>query len=102
MIAAADKAGVTLMIAHMLRFSPSTEAVRQLLRDGEIGTIQAARIDIMMNAIGRLREGHWMLDGNAGGGVGMTNTIHEVDLVRHLVGEVKSVNGVCEDSLIRD
>ena len=96
MIAAADKAGVTLMIAHMLRFSPSTEAVRQLLRDGEIGTIQAARIDIMMNAIGRLREGHWMLDGNAGGGVGMTNTIHEVDLVRHLVGEVKSVNGVCK------
>ena len=31
MIAAADKAGVTLMVAHMLRFSPSTEAVRQLL-----------------------------------------------------------------------
>ena len=94
MIAAADKAGVTLMVAHMLRFSPSTEAVRRLLRDGELGTIRAARIDIMMNAVGRLREGHWMLDGNAGGGIGMTNTIHEVDLVRHLVGDVKSVNGV--------
>ena len=94
MIAAADKAGVTLMIAHMLRFSPSTQAVRQLLQDGEIGTIRAARIDIMMNAVGTLREGHWMLDGNAGGGIGMTNTIHEVDLVRHLVGDVKRVNGV--------
>ena len=94
MIAAADKAGVTLMIAHMLRFSPSTEAVRQLLAAGELGPIRAARIDIMMNAIGRLRDGHWMLDGNAGGGIGMTNTIHEVDLVRHLVGDVKRVNGV--------
>lgn len=94
MIAAADKAGVTLMIAHMLRFSPSTEAVRQLLGAGELGTIRAARIDILMNAIGRLRDGHWMLDGNAGGGIGMTNTIHEVDLVRHLVGDVKRVNGV--------
>ena len=94
MIAAADKAGVTLMIAHMLRFSPSTEAVRQLLAAGELGEIRAARIDILMNAIGRLRDGHWMLDGNAGGGIGMTNTIHEVDLVRHLVGDVKRVNGV--------
>ena len=94
MIAAADKAGVTLMIAHMLRFSPSTEAVRQLLAAGELGEIRAARIDILMNAIGRLREGHWMLDGNAGGGIGFTNTIHEVDLVRHLVGDVKRVNGV--------
>ena len=94
MIAAADKAGVTLMIAHMLRFSPSTEAVRQLLAAGELGTIRAARIDILMNAIGRLREGHWMLDGNTGGGIGFTNTIHEVDLVRHLVGDVKRVNGV--------
>ena len=94
MIAAADKAGVTLMIAHMLRFSPSTEAVRRLLKAGELGTIRAARIDIVMNAIGRLRDGHWMLDGNAGGGIGMTNTIHEVDLVRHLVGDVKRVNGV--------
>ena len=94
MIAAADKAGVTLMIAHMLRFSPSTEAVRQLLAAGELGTIRAARIDILMNAIGRLREGHWMLDGHAGGGIGFTNTIHEVDLVRHLLGDVKSVTAV--------
>ena len=94
MIAATDQAGVTFMIAHMLRFSPSTEAVRQLLAAGELGEIRAARIDILMNAVGRLREGHWMLDGNAGGGIGMTNTIHEVDLVRHLVGDVKRVNGV--------
>ncbi len=94
MIVAADKAGVTLMIAHMLRFSPSTEAVRQLLAAGELGTIRAARIDIMMNAIGRLREGHWMLDGHAGGGIGFTNTIHEVDLVRHLLGDVKTVTAV--------
>jgi len=94
MIAATDEAGVTLMIAHMLRFSPHTEAVRQLLADGELGTINAARVDIAMNAVASLREGHWMLDGNAGGGIGMTNTIHETDLVRYLIGDVKTVTAV--------
>lgn len=94
MIAAADKAGVTFMVAHMLRHSPHTEAVRQLLQAGELGTIRAAHINVTMNAVGTLREGHWMLDGHAGGGIGMTNTIHEVDLVRHFIGDVKTVSGV--------
>ena len=94
MIAATDEAGVILMIAHMLRFSPHTEAVRQLLADGELGTVNAARVDIAMNAVGSLREGHWMLDGKAGGGIGMTNTIHETDIVRYLIGDVKTVTGV--------
>ena len=94
MIEETDNAGVTLMIAHMLRFSPTTEAVKKLLAEGELGTINAAKIDINMNAVGSLREGHWMLDGKAGGGIGMTNTIHETDIVRYLVGDVKSVTGV--------
>ena len=37
-----------------------------------------------------------MLDGKAGGGIGMTNTIHEVDLLRYFIGNVKRVNGVCK------
>jgi len=64
------------------------------LQSGELGTIRAARIDTVLHGVGILREGHWMLDGNAGGGIGMTNTIHETDLVRYLVGDVKTVTGV--------
>ena len=94
MIAATDEAGVTLMIANLLRFSPAAKAVKQLLDDGELGTIRAARIETVLHGVGILREGHWMLDGKAGGGVGMTNTIHETDLVRYLIGDVKTVTGV--------
>lgn len=97
MIAATDKAGVTFMVAQMHRYSPTTQAVRRVLQDGELGTIRAARCDITMNAPEILREGQiWMLDGKAGGGVGMTNTIHVVDLLRYLVGDVKRVTGVCK------
>ena len=51
MIAATDEAGVTLMIANLLRFSPAAKAVKQLLDDGELGTIRAARIETVLHGV---------------------------------------------------
>jgi len=97
MIAATDRAGVTFMVAQNLRYSPSSRAVRRLVQDGELGTIRAARCDTIINATRILPQGHWMFDGErGGGGVVITNTIHIIDLLRYFVGDIKRVTGVCK------
>lgn len=94
MIDAADKAGVTLMVAQNLRYSPDAAAVKRLIDDGELGTVHAARCQIVFPILMGTPAGHWMTDGDlAGGGIGMTNVIHQVDLLRYYIGNVKRVSG---------
>lgn len=96
MIAAADRAGVTLMVAQNLRYTPDAAAVKQAMDEGELGDIQAARCQVVFSIAGPNSERHWMHDGKqAGGGIGMTNVIHLIDLTRYYIGDIKRVTGVC-------
>ena len=92
MIAAADKAGVTLMIAQHLRYSPDAAAVKRFIDEGKLGDILAVRTFL----IGRGGRGGraWMRDGNQGGGTLQVTSIHHIDLLRYYVGNVKRVSGV--------
>ena len=47
MIAAADKAGVTLMVAQHLRYAPEAQAAKRLLDEGKLGTIEAVRTELV-------------------------------------------------------
>jgi predicted dehydrogenase len=100
MIEAAEKAGVTLMVAQNLRYVPDAVAVKRLIEDGELGTIHAVRSHAVFPVLFSNPGGHWMNDGKqAGGGILMTNTIHHIDLLRYYVGNVKRVTGVCKTIL---
>jgi predicted dehydrogenase len=91
MIEAADSAGVTLMVAQHLRYSPEAYAVKRLIDDGKLGEIQAVRTHVF-------RQGppkSWYTDAKSGGGVLQLNTVHYIDLLRYYVGNVKRVTGVC-------
>ena len=92
MIEAADQAGVTLMVAQHLRYSPEAAAVKRLIDDGKLGEIQAVRTHVIMRGPRKA----WMRDANAGGGILLLNTVHHVDLLRYYVGNVKRVTGVCK------
>ena len=65
MVEAADKAGVTLMIAHQLRHSREATAVKRFIDEGRLGEIQAVRTHVTM---GGPKRG-WMCDAKPGGGV---------------------------------
>lgn len=93
MVEAADKAGVTLMVAQNLRYLPESVAVKRLIDEGKMGEIQAVRTHQIMNATRSNPMGHWMNDKQAGGGILMTNTIHHVDLLRYYIGNVRRVTG---------
>lgn len=92
MIAAADKAGVTLMVAQHLRHSPQAAAVKRCVEDGKLGEIQAARTHVIMQG----PQKSWMNDAEKGGGVLLLNSVHHVDLLRYYVGNVKRVIAICK------
>lgn len=90
MIAAAEKAGVTLMVAQHLRYSPEARAVKRCIEEGRLGAIQAARTHVIMQG----PKKSWMNDGAEGGGVLLLNSVHHLDLLRYYVGNVKRLAAV--------
>ena len=101
MIAAADKAGVTLMVAQHLRYAPEARAAKRLIDDGKLGRIDAVRTELFgggMRRRRRRRQGErWMQDARrSGGGMMMSEQVHHIDLLRYYAGNVKRVSGVCK------
>ena len=97
MVKATEKAGVTFMIAQVLRYLPSSQGVLRLIKNEEIGSIHAVRGDSILKQSMILPHDHWMFDGNrAGGGVLITLSIHIIDLLRYFIGDVKKVSGLCK------
>jgi predicted dehydrogenase len=96
MVRATEKAGVTFTVAQTLRYLPSSQAVLKLIRNDEIGIINATRCDSILKQSLILPQDHWMFDGSrAGGGVLITLSIHLIDLMRYFLGDVKKVSGIC-------
>jgi predicted dehydrogenase len=90
MIAAAENAGVTLMVGHNQRFFPEYRRIRELLDDGAIGSVESARAD--HNQDFRPPEGHWIRNREqAGGGAFIGYGVHRIDLLRWYVGEVTDI-----------
>lgn len=81
MVAACAAADVQLMTAFPMRFSPPVLALRDMVRDGAIGDIVAART----TNHGVLPPG-WFTDPLlAGGGAVMDHTVHVADLLRWIL-----------------
>ena len=92
MVAAADVAGVVLMIAQNQRYLAEHAVIKQLLNDGIIGDVFGVRVDANQMLSRIYPEGHWLFSkAKTGGGVIRTTGIHKIDLLRYLVGEIKRV-----------
>jgi predicted dehydrogenase len=93
MIEAAGRAGVTLMVAENVRFTPLFRKVRKLLHGGVIG--RPALIQITRQADLRrsfLQERPWFLDAQAaGGGIMMAGGVHDFETMHMLIGDIESV-----------
>lgn len=95
-VAAAEQAGVTLMIAQHFRYLPAYRGLKQLVESGDLGRVWAGRIDeFLPTSIDRRprADAHWYNDGKrAGGGVVTTQSTHHIDLFRYLFGDVERVS----------
>ncbi len=89
MAAACRSAGVRLMVAQKKRFHPLVARLKELSH-GELGPIRWA---LVKYALGRVPM-DWFWDERDGGGPIQENSVHAVDTLRYLIGEVRTVMAV--------
>lgn len=92
MVDAATAAGIIFMVGQNQRYLPENHRIRELLDQGAIGRIIAARIDGNQFLSKIYPPGHWLFSkALTGGGIIRTTAIHKLDLLRYFIGEPRRV-----------
>ncbi|MBT4288366.1 MAG: Gfo/Idh/MocA family oxidoreductase [Deltaproteobacteria bacterium] len=90
LIESAKRNNVQLLIAHHRRFNPMIVATRDMVQSGELGDIVGVSILwCMYKPSEYFVAGPWRAQ--KGGGPILINTIHEVDNLRFIYGEIERV-----------
>lgn len=90
LIASARKNNVQLLIAHHRRFNPMVVATRKMIRGGELGNLVGISILwCMYKPSEYFVAGPWRKQ--KGGGPILINTIHEIDNLRYICGDIERV-----------
>ena len=88
LIQAAERAGVTLMVAENYRFMSGVRLARDLIDSRRIGGVRL----VQLQEEAEFRPADWRNDHDLnGGGTFMDGGIHKVDLFRYLAGEPTTV-----------
>jgi len=94
-IAACSAHNVTGTVISQLRYAPDVERVRNMVKNGDMGRIVSAQLDMRYFRTQEYYDksgwrGTWALDG---GGALMNQGIHGVDALRYIMGSVETVSG---------
>jgi len=100
MVAACREAGVVLMTAFPVHFSPAVQALRTAIADGTLGEI----VGLTGTNNGKLPAGRdWFTDVElAGGGSLVDHTVHIAEILDSVLGEPESVHAVSNRILYAD
>jgi predicted dehydrogenase len=90
MIAACNKAGVQLIVAHVVRFFPEYVLARHQVKSGEIGNPAVLRLT-RGTFQPKKTEDNWFVDFEKSGGMMLDLMIHDLDYARWVAGEVETV-----------
>ena len=93
MIAAANAAGRSLMVAETVRFDRTYLKAVELIRSGAIGDLFLVRIAREHQMHDYLRRRPWFLE-HPSGGITYSGGIHDFELLRMLAGEIEHVYGL--------
>ena len=93
MIAASEETGKKLMIGQCLRFEPTYLYVKDLVDSKKYDNIRHAHFD-RLSALPLWGFEKWFQDTSRSGGCIFDMHIHDVDMVRFLFGEPKSVSAI--------
>ncbi len=85
-IAAAEKQGVRLAVGHVERFNPAVRKLREVIREGWLGT----PIHFSFTRVGGYPD--TVLSGN---NVLLDLAVHDIDILRSLIGPVRLDHSMC-------
>lgn len=84
-------AGVASLVGHHRRYHAAVGQLRSLLGEGRIGRIVNASLIWAMRKPDSYFEGNWR---TAGGSPVMINLVHDIDLLRFVIGEIATVSAL--------
>jgi predicted dehydrogenase len=90
-VAACRKAGVQLLVAHVVRFFPEYALAHAAVAEGQIGKPGVIRLH-RGSYRPKKPAGNWFLDEVKSGGILMDLMIHDYDYARWVAGEVETVS----------
>ncbi|MBS9372282.1 Myo-inositol 2-dehydrogenase [Rhodococcus sp. B50] len=95
MIAAADRAGIVFGVLFQRRFWPAARRIKTAIDDGRLGMPVLGEVSVLLHRPSSYYSadawrGRWDTDG---GGVLMTQAVHQIDLLQWFMGEPVSVTG---------
>jgi len=85
-----EKAGVQLLVAHVVRFFPEYALAQSAIANGQIGKIGVVRLH-RGSYRPKKPAGNWFLDEAKSGGILMDLMIHDYDYARWIAGDVETV-----------
>lgn len=96
LVRAAGQANVALLVGHHRRYSPVIAAAREIISSGRLGNIVSAHASCWLLKPDEYFDVPWRRQ--PGAGPILTNLIHDVDLLRHLCGDISFVQASCSSS----
>ncbi len=92
LVDAAERAGVPILVGHHRRHNPIIKEAKRLMESGRLGHIRSVHGSFWVAKPDDYFEVKWRRE--PGAGPIFINLIHDVDLFRHLLGEVESVHAM--------
>ena len=94
---AAKAAGVPVLVGHHRRHSARVCAARAIIAGGRLGRVICAQASVLLSKPDDYFAPDWRRQ--SGAGPVLTNLIHEIDTMRHLLGEIVSVQAECSNAV---
>ncbi|MFC3607234.1 Gfo/Idh/MocA family protein [Stutzerimonas tarimensis] len=95
LVEASAKSGVSVLVGHHRRHNPLIARARQLIGEGALGRLTTVTALWQLQKPASYFEQAWRRE--PGAGMLLTNLIHDLDLLRHLCGEVQSVQAMTDN-----
>jgi predicted dehydrogenase len=98
LVEASERNGIALLVGHHRRHNPLVAAARQALASGRIGRIVTVHANFWVYKPDDYFTAEWRR--GQGAGPVFINLIHDIDLLRHLCGEIVSVQAI-QSNMVR-
>jgi predicted dehydrogenase len=97
LVEAAEQANVPLAVGHHRRHNPKIVAAKAIVSSGQLGRIVSVHASFWLAKPDSYFDVAWRRA--KGGGPVLINLIHDIDLLRHLCGEVDEVQALASNAV---
>lgn len=97
LVKASKATGVPVLVGHHRRHNPLIVRAHELVKGGALGRLTTVTALWQLRKPDSYFETPWRRE--AGAGMLLTNLIHDLDLLRHLCGEVRQVQAITSNAI---